>query len=365
MRLAVVHDYLCQFGGAERVISALNEVYPQAPIYTSIFDETKMPVNFQRMEINTSFMQKIPLVFPLFKALFWLYPLAFERFDLSGYEVILSSSSAYAKGVKKRPGQLHLCYCYTPMRFVWRYDDYVKREAFPAWLKQVLPFFLEPIKNWDLKNSAEVDGFIAISKTVADRIKQTYGRDSVIIYPPVETDFFRPSKVDGDYYLIVSRLNAYKRIDLAVKAFNQLDLPLKIIGDGPDRKTLARQAGPNIEFLGRLSDIKTAKYLSECRALVFTGEEDFGIVPLEAMACGRPVIAYNGGGAQETIVSGETGLFFEQQTVQSLVAAVEAFKFKVFDKEKIREHAKRFDKKVFQRKISEYIKGKYEERSGK
>lgn len=362
MKIAIVHDYLNQFGGAERVISVLNEIYPEAPIYTSIYDENMMPDNFKRMEIHASFMQKLPFVFPLFKAFFFLYPLAFESFNLSDYEVILSSSSAFAKGIKKTDEQLHLCYCYTPMRFVWRYEDYVKREEIPDWLKSILPLFLEPIKKWDLKNNQGIDAFIAISGTVAERIKRIYGRKSVIIYPPLDGSYFKPSNVDQDYYLVVSRLNHYKRVDIVVEAFNELDLPLKIIGDGPARKSLEKMARSNIEFLGRRRDEEAARYLAECRALIFPGEEDFGIVPLEAMSCGRPVIAYRAGGVLDTMIDGETGIFFSPQTPQALAQAVKRFKFEVFDKKKIREHALKFDKEVFKQKIKDFVKEKYEEK---
>ena len=358
MRIAITHDYLCQFGGAERVVAVLHELWPEAPIFTSIYDENQLPDNFKRMDIRTSFMQRLPLVLPLFKWYLLFYPLAFESFDLSEYDLILSSSSAWAKGIKKRPGQVQICYCYTPMRFVWRYDDYVKRESFPVWLKAVLPFVLGPIKKWDLETTAGVDHFIAISATIAERIKKIYQRDSVIIYPPVETGLFQPSRIDLDYFLVVSRLNAYKRLDLVVEAFNRLDVPLKIIGGGPELHRLKALAGPNIEFLGRLPDEAVAKYLAESRALIFPGEEDFGIVPVEAMACGRPVIAYQAGGATETVSDGETGVFFEKQTVAELVAAVKKFQFMRFDKQLIRRRAELFDKEQFKAKLLRFVNEK-------
>jgi glycosyltransferase involved in cell wall biosynthesis len=365
MKTALVHDYLNQFGGAERVVEALHELYPEAPIYTSIYDEKRMPESFRRMDIRTSFMQNIPFVSPMFRWYFLIYPLAFESFDLSEYDVILSSSSAYAKGIKKNKGQLHICYCHNPMRFVWRYDDYVKREGIPRWLKKMLPFFLDPVKRWDLQNNSGVDYFIANSRTVAERIGEIYGRESVIIQPPVNGSFFRPSGVDRDYYLIVSRLNHYKRVDVAVEAFNGLGLPLKIIGDGPARKSLEKSAGPGVEFLGRVPDAEVARYLSECRALVFPGEEDFGIVPLEAMACGRPVIAYRAGGALETVIEGGTGVLFSPQTPEALAQAVQKSNFEVFDKKQIRDHALKFDKEVFKHRIREFVRGKYEEKFSK
>ena len=358
MKIAIVHDYLNQFGGAERVVSALHEIFPLDPIFTSIFDEKRMPESFSRMDVRTSFMQNLPLIFPLFRWYLFLYPLAFQSFDLGEFDVILSSSSAWAKGVKKREGQLHICYCHTPMRFVWRYQDYVKREAIPPILKELLPFLLEPVRRWDLDTAAGVDHFIANSRTVAERIKQTYGRESVIINPPVDCEFFQPSSLDRDYFLVVSRLNPYKRIDVVVEAFNRLDLPLKIVGAGPDHGNLMKMAGPGIEFLGRATDQELAKCLAECRALVFPGEEDFGIVPLEAMSAGRPVIAFRAGGAEETVIEGETGTFFGKQTADSLVQAVKRFQFQSFNKKRIREHALKFDKGVFKQRIKEFVEQK-------
>jgi glycosyltransferase involved in cell wall biosynthesis len=362
MKIAIVHDYLNQYGGAERVVEALHEIFPEAPIYTSIYDENRMPPIFKQMDIRTSFMQHLPMIMEWFKIYFPLYPLAFESFDLSSYEVILSSSSAFAKGIKKSKGQLHICYCYTPMRFVWRYNDYVKREGFSIWIKRILPFFLNPIKQWDLRNNAGVDAFIAISAMIAERIRKIYGRESDIIYPPVETEKFKPGKIDGDYYLVASRLTAYKRIDLAVEAFDQLELPLKVIGDGPAGPALRRMAKENIEFLGRVNDQELAYHLANCRALIFPGEEDFGIVPLEAMASGRPVIAFQAGGAKETILEGKTGIFFKEQSVVSLCEAVKRFRFELFDKNEIRKHAENFAKANFKKRIKEYIDEKYQTR---
>lgn len=356
MKLALVHDYLNQLGGAERVVAALHEIFPEAPIYTSICDARRLPEIFQEMEIKTSFMQYFPWVSLLFRYYLLFYPLAFESFDLSEYEVILSSSSAWAKGIKKRADQLHICYCHNPMRFVWRYEDYIKQEPVPAFVKSFLPLLLEPIKKWDLQTTAKVDYFIANSRTVAERIKRIYQRESVIINPPVDCSFFQPSDQDQDYFLVVSRLSPYKRIDLVIEAFKRLDLPLKIIGEGPARKRLEATAGENTEFVGKVGDAKLRSYLAGCRALVFPGEEDFGIVPLEAMACGRPVIAFKAGGAVETVVEGETGIFFDAQTVASLIKAVEKFQFMLFNKIIIREHAKKFDKEIFKLRIRDFVR---------
>jgi glycosyltransferase involved in cell wall biosynthesis len=362
MKIALVHDYLNQFGGAERVVMALHEIFPNAPIYTSIYDPKRLPKNFEDYDVRFSFMQYLPWVSAAYRYYFLIYPWAFQSFDLAEYEVILSSSSAYAKGIRKNPEQLHICYCHTPARFLWRLEDYLKQEPIPSWIKTVLPYFLGPLKKWDVQNTQGVDFFIANSAVVAQRIKKIYGRESVIINPPVDGEFFKPSSVDRDYFLVVSRLNAYKRIDLVVEVFNQLELPLKIIGTGPAFNNLKKMAREHIEFLGKVSDLELARYLAECRALIFPGEEDFGIVPLEAMACGRPVIAYRKGGVLETMLDEETGVFFYPQTSEALSAAVKRFQFMVFDKHKIREHALKFDKKVFKRKIEEFVNEKYQEK---
>ncbi len=340
-------------------MAALHEIFPSAPIYTSIYDEKAMPGIFRQMDIRTSFMQKLPFIYKLYRYYFLLYPIAFEQFDLSGYDLILSSSSAFAKGIKKSNNQLHICYCYSPMRFVWRFDDYIKQDQFLQLIKNVLSFMLEPIKKWDLQTASNVDYFIAISSFIADRIQKTYQKESVIIYPPVETELFTPSNISGDYFLVISRLNAYKRIDLVIEAFNRLDLPLKIIGSGQDESRLKKMAKGNIQFLGKVDDSQLNKYLSECRALIFPGEEDFGIVPVEAMASGRPVIAYRGGGAEETVIEGKTGLFFDEQTPESLMQAVEQINFMNFNRDEIRKQAEAFSKRQFQQKIKEFIEKKY------
>ena len=358
MKLAIVHDYLNQFGGAERVVEVLHEIFPEAPIYTSIYDKEAMPDSFETMDIRTSFMQNLPGVMKHFRKYLIFYPFAFERFDLKTYDLILSSSSAWAKGIKKRSDALHICYCYTPMRFAWMYETYIEREEFGPIIRFILPGIIQRIKMWDIRTSGGVDYFIAISKAVAERIKKFYGRDSTIIYPPIDTSKFKLRAVDKDYYLIVSRLNPYKRIDIAVEAFNKLKQPLKIIGQGPDLKRLKKMAGSNIEFVGKVSDEKLAQYYGECKALIFPGEEDFGITPLEANSAGRPVVAYKAGGALDTVIGGETGIFFEKQTPESLAQAIERFEKIRFNKDRIREHALKFGKEVFKTKIKKFVEEK-------
>lgn len=355
-RVAIVHDYLNQFGGAERVVSTLHEIFPDAPVYTSIYNSKMMPPIFKKMDIRTSFMQKLPFVMNKFRHYFWLYPRAFESFDLSEYDLIISSSSAYAKGIIKGEGATHICYCYNPMRFVWRYEDYINKETLNPIIKKLLPLLLGGLKRWDLNNSSKVDCFIAISEVVQRRIKSIYKRESVIIFPPVEVDNISPTGKDEDYFLIVARLAAYKRIDVAVEAFSRLGLPLKIVGDGPSRATLEKKAAMNIEFLGKVDESALIKLYSGCRALVFVGEEDFGIVPLEAAASGRPTIAYRAGGAVETIVENKTGVFFEEQSTGSLIEAVKRFEKIKFDRELIRIHSQKFSKNIFKEKIIGLLK---------
>jgi glycosyltransferase involved in cell wall biosynthesis len=358
MKIALVHDYLNQAGGAERVVENLHETYPEAPIYTSIYDKERMPAVFRSMDIKTSFMQYLPFVMRHFKKYLPLFPFAFESFDLSNFDTILSSSSAWGKGIRKRKDQTHICYCHSPMRFVWMYEDYMEKEGYGRMVRTILPPVLKWLKAWDLKTAGTVDHFIANSRTTQKRIKLFYGRESDVIHPPVDTSFFKPynNKIE-DYFLVLSRLNPYKHIDLAVEAFNELGLPLYVVGAGPDWERLRKIAKPNIKFLGRVSDSEIVKYYSGCRAFILPGEEDFGLTPVEAQACGRPVIAYKAGGALESVVEGETGTFFEEQKVFSLVGAVKRFEKMSFDTKKIREHALKFDKDIFKEKIREYVNG--------
>ncbi len=356
MKIALVHDYLNQAGGAERVVECLHEAFPQAPLFTSIYDRAGMPEVFRSMDIRTSFMQKLPGVMKHFKKYLPLYPFAFGSFDLSGFDVILSSSSAWGKGVAKRCGQTHICYCHSPMRFVWMYEDYMEKEEYGRLVRLILPPILKWLKGWDIRTAASVDRFIANSKTTQKRIKLFYGKDSLVIHPPVDTSFFKPYNGEiEDYFLVVSRLNPYKHIDLAVEAFNELGLPLYVVGTGPDERRLKSMARPNIRLLGKLSDKEVVRLYSGCRAFILPGEEDFGLTPVEAQACGRPVIAYRAGGALESVVEGETGSFFDSQEKGSLVDAVRNFKAGSFNGKRIREHALRFDKEVFKRKIKEFV----------
>ncbi len=300
-------------------------------------------------------MQRLPGMEQRFRQYFLLYPFAVEHFDLSDYDLIFSSSSGYAKGVRRRKNAIHVCYCHTPMRWVWRYKDYVARESFGRVSRSLLPISLWGLKKWDLRAAQQPNYYIANSRLVAERIKQIYGREAFVIPPPIDVDRFQMSSQMDDYYLVLSRLVPYKRIDLAIEACKRLGRRLVIIGDGPDRQRLQKLAGPETEFLGRQPDSQVSRYASRCRALLFPGEEDFGMVPLEVNAAGRPVIAFRGGGAMETIVEGVTGVFFNQPTSAGLVQALEDFEGRSWDQQAMRRHAEKFDRSVFAFRVMQFL----------
>jgi len=363
MKVAIVHDYLNQMGGGERVVAVLHEIFPDAPIFTSIVDRDVLWPELASADIRPSWMQNLPGLKRHFKKYLPLYPWAIESLHVREYDLLISSSSAFAKGAMKGTNALHVCYCYTPMRFAWDYENYVKREDLNTLTLLILPFAIARLKQWDLKTSCRPDFYIAISSVVRLRIKRIYGVDAEVIFPPVDVRKYEAQEHGQNFYLIVSRLNSYKRIDLAVEAFNILGLPLKIIGSGPFLCTLKHMARPNISFLGRLDDKEVADYYASCKALIFPGEEDFGIVSIEANAAGRPVIAFHGGGALDTVVEGLNGLFFLERTAESLVDAVKSFENGKYDfqLERIRAHAFKFDKEVFKEKMKRYILDKYVE----
>jgi len=363
MKVALVHDYLNQMGGAERVVLALHEMFPDAPLYTSIYDPKRVDTAFQSIDIRTSFMQSFPLVKKHHQPFLPFYPFAMERLDLRGYDLVLSSSSAFAKGVVTRPDTMHICYCHTPMRWCWNYEEYVEREHLGRLPRSILPFFISGLRVWDQTSSLRVDYFIANSPVVADRIRKYYRRDAVVIPPPVEVSRFTFDSTTrtGDYFLIVSRFMPYKRIDLAIEACNLLQLPLVIIGSGRDENRLKRIAGPSIRFTGRLTDEEVFHYYARCRAFLLPGEEDFGITPLEAQASGRPVIAYAAGGALASVIDNVTGTFFHKQTVESLVEVLESFDEEGYDPQTIYNHALEFDQPRFHRRVLQFIEAKMSE----
>lgn len=348
-------SWLNQYGGAERVLEVAHDLFPQAPVFTSTYWPAAMPAAYRSWDIRASFLDRLPLGRNRQRLLLPLYPRAFESLDLSGYDLVLSITSAFAHGVSAPAGARHICYCLTPARFLWNYDDYVERERIGRLPRTILPLFVARLRAWDRRAAERVTQFVAISRQVRERIARCYERESTIIHPPVDVERFQVSKSRGDYFLVLSRLVPYKRIDLAVRAFNELGLALVIAGDGRDRERLQEIAKPNVRFLGRVSDETACDSLAQCRAFLFPGEEDFGITPLEANACGKPVIAFAGGGALETIAEGVTGEFFREPTAESLAATVRAFDDQRYDPQAIRQHAEKFSTGVFKEKLSQLV----------
>jgi glycosyltransferase involved in cell wall biosynthesis len=364
MKLALIHDWLNQIGGAEDVLENFVEMYPQAPLYTSIYWRDAMPRHWQSWDIRTSFIDKLPFAYRKQQIYFPFYPSAFERFDFSDFEIVLSNKSGFCHGVITGPETLHICYCLTPTRYVWRYHQYAEQENLGRITRTVLNPFLTLMRVWDRLAADRVDHFIAISEEIRQRIDKIYGRESVIIYPPVETSRFEPCSHIDDYYLFVGRLVPYRRLDILIEAFNQLGKPLYIAGSGRDRERLEGLANSNVKFLGFVPDEDLPDLIARCKAFMFPGEEDFGIAPIQAMAAGRPVIAYNGGGARETVVPG-TGVLFDNQTVASMIEAVEQFDPEAVSPAFIRRHAEKFDTQVFKQKLSAFVEQKYEEHRAK
>ncbi|MGC4083745.1 MAG: glycosyltransferase [Vicinamibacterales bacterium] len=355
-RTAIFHDNLVQMGGAERVLDALMQALPDASLHTTLTVPEKLSPALRASRVHTTWMQHLPARHRLYRHYFLLYPLAIETTNMRTYDLIVSSCWGYSKGVRKRRDAIHVCYCHTPMRWVWRYHDYVADERLPSVVRRVLPRLIAPLRTWDLQASRRPDFFIANSEVVRARIRRFYDRDAVVIPPPVDVRRFHASPTQDDYYLVVSRLVAYKRIQLAIRACNLLKRRLVIIGDGPDRQRLQALAGPTVELRGRRPDAEVSAAAAECRAVIFAGEEDFGLVPLEANASGRPVVAWRGGGALETVRDGETGLFFDEPTPESLAAALLAVESRTWDQTLLRAHAAQFDVPVFIQRIQDFLR---------
>ncbi len=346
-RLSLVHDFLIQMGGAERVVEVMAEAFPSAPIFTSATFGSNLFPAFRSARVRNTWMQHLPGMGKHHKKLFFLYPLAFKSLRLFQTEIAWISSSSFSKWIPKPPGTRFVCYCHTPPRFFWNPDDYLENEIRNPLLRQAVRLMM-PLFRWsDRRQSRKVDLFIANSRNVQQRIRECYGRDSIVVYPPVDVDRFQVGERSGDFYLIVSRLVAYKRIDLAVKAFTASGKKLVIVGDGPDRDRLEAMAGPSVSFLGRAPDETVTEMMATCRGYVFPGSEDFGITPVEAQACGKPIIAYRDGGALETVIENETGVFFDQPKPESLIEAVDRFEAIAWDKRRIRENAERFSEQRF------------------
>jgi len=365
MKVALIHDHLAQDGGAEKVLKVLAEMFPEAPIFTLLSDKNNVDKYFKNRHIETSIIQKLPGGVSHYQWYLLFMPMAVEFFDLREYDLVISDTSSFAKGVITAPDCLHICYCHTPTRYLWSdTHQYINELKYNKWLKKIISLVLNSIRLWDRAAADRVDLFIANSRTVQKRITKYYRRESIVIYPPVETERFkivdlREQKVAERYFLAGCRLAPYKRIDLVISAFKKLgtDYKLKIFGDGVDLERLKElaAAATNIEFLGRVTEEEKVRLFGAAQAFINPQEEDFGITVVESMASGRPVIAYRKGGATETIIEGKTGLFFDEQTDESLLAVIKNFSADDFDPTEIHAHASNFSVANFQKNINQFI----------
>ncbi|MGA9465874.1 MAG: glycosyltransferase [Terracidiphilus sp.] len=355
MKIAIVHDYFTQLGGAERVAEEIFRMLPRASLFSTVAFEDRMPAGLQGVPVKTSWMRHLPLMRKYYRSYFLLYPLAVGSLNLSNYDLVISSSSGYVKGVSASRDALHICYCHTPMRWAWNFDGYSAREAINPVMKHALQGLTFLLRQWDVGASRHPDHFIANSRVVAERIHKAYGRTAEVIHPPIDVDRFQPDDRFDDYYMLLSRIVSYKRLDLAVEACTRLKRKLIVVGTGPHLKYLESIAGPTIKFVGRAHDSEVVRLAARCRALLFPGEEDFGMAPLEVAAAGRPTIAFRAGGATETIVEGVTGAFFDQQTPEALMRAIDCFERQEWSPSEIRAHAERFSVPVFRQKMSRFL----------
>ncbi len=356
MKLAIVHDWLVSQRGGENVLDAICELFPSADLYTLLYVPGQVSGNITRLKRHVSILQKVPFIEKRYRYFLPVMPWVIERFDMSQYDLIISSSHCVAKGIRKKQGAHHISYIHAPMRYMWdRFDEYFSKNRAGLITRLAANIFRPYLQNWDKKSARNVDGFIANSHFIASKVEEYYGKKAPVVYPFCETDFFSVQCKPGNYYLMVTALVPYKRVDLAIEAFNQMGKPLFIIGDGPDRERLQKKAHPNIDFLGVLKKSSLADLYAKSKALIFPGVEDFGIVPLEAMSCGVPVIAFGKGGVLETITK-ETGIFFYEPTAEALIQAVEKFESKTFSVEACKAQATIFTREKFQKEFLETLK---------
>lgn len=361
-KIAIAHDWLTNMGGAEKVIINFKQIYKDAPVYTISYNQDNLDDELKNIDVRTSFIQNFPKGNVKHQMYLPFMPMAWEQFDFNEYDVVLSSSSSCAKGLITSPDTVHICYCHSPMRYAWEfYNEYMEREGGGKLKRTLIKYIMNYIRIWDKASASRPDYYIANSKNVAKRIYKHYGIEADVIHPPVKGSYFNISDVDEDYFLMVSRLVPYKKVDLAVEVFNELGLPLVVIGGGKQLEYLKSIAKPNVKIMGRQPDEVIKEHYAKCRAFIFPGEEDFGITPLEAQASGRPVIAYGKGGALETVIEGKTGLFFKEQTKDSLKDAILKFNDMTWNKQEIREHALTFDEETFKAKIRQYVESKRKE----
>jgi len=356
MKVAIVHYWLVRMRGGEQVLEALCELFPQADIHTHVFDPAAVSETIRRHPVHTSFIQRLPGARRWYQKYLPLMPIALEQMDLRGYDLVISVESGPAKGVIVPPEATHVCYCCTPMRYLWdMVHDYRENAGFlTRWVTPILTHYL---RLWDQASAARVDRFVASSSYVAARIRKYYRREATVIPPPVDTGAFQPARERDDFYLMVGQLVGYKRTDLAIEAFRRLDRRLVIIGAGAEFGRLRAKAGPNVTLMGYQSPEVLRDHYGRCRALIFPGKEDFGIVPVEAMAAGKPVIAYHRGGVRDSVVDGKTGVFFDAQTPDALIEAVRRFESLEahFVTEEIVRHARQFDRRVFKERMEKFI----------
>ena len=364
MKVAVVHEWLVTHAGSERVVEEILNLHPEADLFSLVdFLPEELRYFIQHKPVHTSFLQRLPFANPHFRQYLPLMPLAIEQFDLSPYNLIISSNHAVAKGVLTHPEQLHLCYVHTPIRYAWDLQQqYLQGANLQRGVKAVLAnAILHYLRLWDVTSVNRVDHFIANSRFVARRVWKTYRREATVIYPPVVVDRFRPQQQREDFYLTLSRFVPYKRVDLIVKAFNRLGLPLVVIGSGTGEKQIRALAGPNVQVLEHQPEAVVVDYMQRCKAFVYAAAEDFGISLVEAQAAGAPVITYGKGGAIETVIPGKTGIFFPEQTVESIMQAVQQFESgrMQFAMDDLCQNADRFSPERFQRKFSEFVRQKW------
>ena len=361
LKIALVHEYLVKLGGGERVLKALVDLFPQADIFTIVHNpKVVYKILKRRKKIKSSFLQNFPLAVKKYQLYFWLMPKAIESLDFGKYDIVISDSHSFGKGIKIPKKTLHICYCYTPTRYLWlNPKEHLKKTQFLGPLKSIAPFVLNQLKKWDLKAAKRPNVYGATCQNVQKRIKKYYNRNSQVIYSPIDWNFWRKTKETCNFLLYVSRLEPHKRPDLAVLAFNKLGLALKVVGVGSLEEKLKETAKPNIEFLGEVSDRKLRDLYSQAKAVVFPQEEDFGLVPLEAAACGTPTIAFKKGGSLETVIDNVTGKFFTKPQIKSLITTIQRFKPEKFNSRDLRKHAKKFSIQEFQKNLKKLVEKEY------